>query len=59
MHGVLDDRYIPREYIRAVKAIHAATVRAVGLNFSRANAEKTMPMPMTRMPPMPVMRLAS
>lgn len=50
---------IPSEYSRAVKAIQAATDRAVGLNFSRANAENTIPMPMTRMPPMPVIRLAS
>lgn len=51
--------HLPKEYISAVNAIHAATDRAVGRNFNKTNPETTMPTPITRMPPRPVIRFAS
>lgn len=50
---------IPAEYTMAVNAIQAATDRAVGLTFSITTPEMTIPMPITRMPPKPDIRLAS
>lgn len=50
---------MPNEYINAVNAIHAATDRADGLNFNKTIADATMPMPITRMPPNAVTKLAS
>lgn len=43
----------------AVKAIHAATDFAVGLNFKIMMPDMTIPTPMTNIPPIAAIRLAS
>lgn len=43
----------------AVNAIQAATDLAVGLNFNITTPDITIPMPITRMPPRPEIKLAS
>lgn len=50
---------ISPEYTTAVNAIHPATDLAVGLNFNITTPEMTIPMPITNMPPMPEIKLAS
>lgn len=42
-----------------MNAIHAATDRAVGLNFNKTKPDTTIPMPITRIPPIPVIKFAS
>lgn len=45
--------------MKAIMAIQAATDRADGLNLSKIKPDKTIPIPITRMPPVPEIKFAS